>query len=122
VPAVRLALAAFIVADAGQHQLIRIIFGRRLGDPLALLLQQFRELPRLVVAAFAPGEARAQEIGGVTLLSHLLTAADDNGDGDITPILDLLDQGCSLDFDILPIVARMVPTLPRPLKSWGAHG
>jgi hypothetical protein len=32
----------------------------------------------------------------------------------------LLDQGCDLEADILPIVAREIPELPRPLKNWGA--
>jgi hypothetical protein len=32
----------------------------------------------------------------------------------------LLDQGCDLEADILPIVAREVPELPRPLRNWGA--
>jgi hypothetical protein len=30
-------------------------------------------------------------------------------ESDIGPILDLIDQGCDLEADILPTVARMVP-------------
>jgi hypothetical protein len=41
-------------------------------------------------------------------------------DADVYPIQALLDQGCDLEADILPIVAREVPDLPRPLKNWGA--
>ena len=39
---------------------------------------------------------------------------------DISPIRALLDQGCDLEADILPIVARELPELPRPLRNWGA--
>jgi hypothetical protein len=38
---------------------------------------------------------------------------------DIAPIRGLIDQGCDLEADILPIVTREVPELPRPLKKWG---
>jgi hypothetical protein len=41
-------------------------------------------------------------------------------DADIAPIRALIDQGCDLEADILPIIAREVPKLPRPLKNWGA--
>jgi hypothetical protein len=40
---------------------------------------------------------------------------------DITPIRALLDQGCDLEADVVPIVAREVPELPRPLRNWGAQ-
>ena len=50
-PAVGLALAALLVADAGQHELVGIELGRRLGDAPALLLQQLGQLPRLFLAA-----------------------------------------------------------------------
>jgi hypothetical protein len=33
------------------------------------------------------------------------------------PIRALLDQGCDLEADILPIVARELPELPRPFKN-----
>jgi hypothetical protein len=39
---------------------------------------------------------------------------------DISPIRALLDQGCDLEADVLPIVARELPELPRPLRNWGA--
>jgi hypothetical protein len=39
---------------------------------------------------------------------------------DVEPIRALLDQGCDLEADVVPIVARELPELPRPLKNWGA--
>jgi hypothetical protein len=52
----------------------------------------------------------------------IFDAAQGNVDpaADIGPIKALLDQGCSFKRDVLPIVAQMVPELPRPLKNWGA--
>jgi hypothetical protein len=41
-------------------------------------------------------------------------------ESDVGPIRALLDHGCDREADILPIVARMLPELPRPLKNWGA--
>jgi hypothetical protein len=42
-------------------------------------------------------------------------------DADLEPIVALIrDQGCDLEADILPIVARLLPDLPRPLKRWDA--
>jgi hypothetical protein len=42
-------------------------------------------------------------------------------DANLEPIVALIrDQGCDLEADILPVVAREVPQLPRPLKNWGA--
>jgi hypothetical protein len=42
-------------------------------------------------------------------------------DASLEPIHALLDQGCcDLEADILPIIAREVPELPRPLKRWDA--
>ena len=38
----------------------------------------------------------------------------------IEPIRTLLDQACDLEVDVVPIVARLLPDLPRPLKNWGA--
>jgi hypothetical protein len=32
----------------------------------------------------------------------------------------LIAQGCDLESDVLPVVARSLPDLPRPLKNWGA--
>jgi hypothetical protein len=37
-----------------------------------------------------------------------------------TPEPTLLDQGCEIEADVVPIVAKEVPDLPRPLKNWGA--
>ena len=57
------------------------------------------------------------------LLQALYRAAEGHADpdADIAPIAALLDQGCDLEKDILPIVPREVPELPRPLKNWGAQ-
>jgi hypothetical protein len=41
-------------------------------------------------------------------------------DASVEPIRALLDQGCDFEADVVPIVAREVPELPRPLKNWGA--
>jgi hypothetical protein len=59
----------------------------------------------------------------VTTKDWLLDAARSNADrgADIAPIEALLAQGCDLEADVLPTVARMVPELPRPLKNWGAQ-
>ena len=45
-----------------------------------------------------------------TLRASLLAAAKSNVvlDGDVSPILDLLEQGCDLDLDVLPTIARRV--------------
>jgi hypothetical protein len=53
---------------------------------------------------------------------RLIDASHGNADpaADISPIRALLDQGCDLDLDVLPLVAREIPDLPRPLKNWGA--
>jgi hypothetical protein len=42
-------------------------------------------------------------------------------DADFEPIVALIrDQGCDLEADVLPVVARLLPDLLRPLKNWGA--
>jgi hypothetical protein len=53
---------------------------------------------------------------------RLIEASHGNIDAlaDISPIRALLDQGCDLEADVVPIVARELPELPRPLKNWGA--
>jgi glycerol uptake facilitator-like aquaporin len=53
---------------------------------------------------------------------RLIDASNGNIDAlaDVSPIRALLDQGCDLELDILPVVAREVPELPRPLRNWGA--
>ena len=58
-----------------------------------------------------------------SLKGTLVDAARHNVDlsTDVAPIRSLLDQGCDLEADILPIVAREVPELLRPLKNWGAQ-
>jgi hypothetical protein len=38
----------------------------------------------------------------------------------IEPIRRLIEQGCDLEADILPVIAREVPELPRLLRSWAA--
>jgi hypothetical protein len=67
-------------------------------------------------------ETRHETTDDVTLRRQLLHAGQGNVDlgADIEPIRALLDQGCDLEADILPIIAREVPELPRPLKKWGA--
>jgi hypothetical protein len=58
-----------------------------------------------------------------SLKGTLVDAARHNVDlsADVAPIRSLLDQGCDLEADILPIVAREVPELPRPLKNGAPH-
>jgi hypothetical protein len=61
-----------------------------------------------------------EETGGNgDLWLRLLEAAEGNfeASSDISPIRALIDQGCDLEADILPIIAREVPELPRPLKT-----
>jgi hypothetical protein len=54
-------------------------------------------------------------------LRHILDAAK----GNVEPFAEagaidaLLEQGCDFDLDILPILARMVPTLPRAAEELG---
>jgi hypothetical protein len=43
-----------------------------------------------------------------------------DADADIAPVRALLDQGCDLEADVVPTVARTLPELPRPLKRWDA--
>jgi hypothetical protein len=59
---------------------------------------------------------------GDDLLQALCRAGRGNFDisASFEPIRALLDQGCDLEADVVPIVAREVPELPRPLKNWGA--
>jgi hypothetical protein len=69
-----------------------------------------------------PGDQIPYRLAIEHLHGRLLDAAHGNFDlsANIEPIRTLLDQGCDLEADILPIVAREVPELPRPLKNWGA--
>jgi hypothetical protein len=39
---------------------------------------------------------------------------------DVAPIRALLDQGCDLEADVVPTVARTMPDLLRPPKRWDA--
>jgi hypothetical protein len=59
----------------------------------------------------------------LSLKELLIDAAGGNVDreADVLTIRALLDEGCDLEADILPTVARMMPELPRPLKNWGAQ-
>jgi hypothetical protein len=67
----------------------------------------------------SPGKRPPDETDDVTLRRQLLQVGQGNVDqwADIAPIRALLDQGCDLEADILPIVARELPELPRPLKT-----
>jgi hypothetical protein len=55
----------------------------------------------------------------VSLRQRLEEACQANYDAcvSVEPIEALLAQGCDLEADILPTVARTVPELPRPLKT-----
>jgi hypothetical protein len=59
---------------------------------------------------------------GRSLRVRLIDASNGNIDAlsDISPIRALIAQGCDLEADVLPVVARLIPELPRPLKNWGA--
>jgi hypothetical protein len=59
--------------------------------------------------------------------SHLHERLDEVAGGlfdpnaDLEPIVALIrDQGCLLEGDVLPVAARLLRDLPRPLKNWGA--
>jgi len=66
-------------------------------------------------------DPRAQEV-----FEKLLEAAENHVARDslqieiIRPITDLMAMGCDLDRHILPTVRRKVPSLPTPLRTWGA--
>jgi hypothetical protein len=62
------------------------------------------------------------QISGADLLQALSVACRGNFDisASFEPIRALLDQGCDLEADILPVIARELPELPRPLRNWGA--
>jgi hypothetical protein len=59
---------------------------------------------------------------GRNLRVRLIDASNGNIDAlaDISPIRALIEQGCDLEADVVPVVARLIPELPRPLKNWGA--
>jgi hypothetical protein len=77
--------------------------------------------PTLLEALKAMGPDR-EEGQPKNLRVRLIDASNGNMDAlsDIAPIRGLIEQGCDLEADVLPIVARMLPELPRPLKNWGA--
>jgi len=61
-----------------------------------------------------------------SLIDRLIEAAGGNvvhgasGIEVAKPILDLQAMGCDLDADILPAIAESIPSLPNPLRTWGA--
>jgi hypothetical protein len=69
------------------------------------------------------GRNRFRLVPTEALRGRLLEAAQGHIDpmADVEPIRGLLDQGCDLEADVLPTVARTVPELPRPLRNWGAQ-
>jgi hypothetical protein len=55
-------------------------------------------------------------------LDHVALGSFDP-DADLAPIVALIQQGCDLEADVLPIVAREMPELGRVgrlLRNWGA--
>jgi hypothetical protein len=85
----------------------------------------YRERKRREKALAAPEKlVLAPEVARVPSLKGLLVDAagwNVDRDADVAPILALIAQGCDLEADILPVVARNVPDLTRPLRSWGAQ-
>jgi hypothetical protein len=68
-------------------------------------------------------EKTASEIARAPSLRGLLVDAarwNVDRDADVAPVRALLDQGCDLEADVVPTVARTVPELPRPPKRWDA--
>ena len=63
-----------------------------------------------------PTTRLASGLGGAGSASSTLLKAIIDPLADISPIRALLAQGCDLEADLVPIVAREVPELPRPLK------
>jgi hypothetical protein len=59
----------------------------------------------------------------VSLRVRLIDASHGNIDAlaDIAPIRALIEQGCDLEADILPVIEREVPELQQPLRNWGAQ-
>jgi hypothetical protein len=97
-----------IVGFAAGGAADRVTFGGRRGVAVAIA--------ETIVAALPQVEPSALHV-------LLVNAARWNvdRDADVAPVRALLDQGCDLEADVLPTVARMVPELPRPLKNWGAQ-
>jgi hypothetical protein len=64
-----------------------------------------------------------RSIAPEALLASLTDAANGNVDPtaqDVVPIHALLDDGCDLDLDVLPVVREFVAPTATPLKRWGA--
>jgi hypothetical protein len=73
--------------------------------------------------ATRPPDAGRNRLLLVDIRKRLIQAAQGHFDpaADVEPIRGLLDQGCDLEADVLPTVARTVPDMPRPLKRWDAQ-
>jgi hypothetical protein len=69
-----------------------------------------------------PNAVPRDETINISLRDRLIDASNGNMDAlsDISPIRALIEQGCDLEADVVPIVAREIPELLRPLKNWGA--
>jgi hypothetical protein len=81
--------------------------------------------PRNEIPVERPADAgrnRFHLVSTEAIRGRLLDAAPARIDplADVEPISGLLEQGCDLDLDVLPVVATWVSDLPRPLKNWGA--
>jgi hypothetical protein len=65
-----------------------------------------------------PAQTRVASLKG-----RLVDAARWNVDreADVEPIRALIEQGCDLEADVLPVVARNVPDLTHPLRNWGVR-
>ena len=52
---------------------------------------------------------------------RLIEASNGNMDAlaDISPIRGLIEQGCDLEADVLPVVARLLPELSAPAQKLG---
>jgi hypothetical protein len=76
---------------------------------------------RAETPSFATPRVRYEVVAAGGLRTRLIDASNGNIDAlaDISPIRALLEQGCDLEADILPVVARAVPELPQPLRNWG---
>jgi hypothetical protein len=94
----------------------KLVAGDETGDETPLRPVGGDETP-------APRNENRDEISRIVVLRACLegvAAGHFDPAADVEPIRALLDQGCDLEADILPTVARTVPELPRPLKKWGA--
>jgi hypothetical protein len=101
-----------MIADA--HQILDACI--KLGRP------RIHENRAACQRAYRARRKEREKTRGPSLKGLLVDAAGWNVDreADVAPILALIDQGCDLKADVLPTVARTVPELPRPLRSWAA--